>query len=164
MFWERRVPRIHSERRGNQTSISLRNISIWNNTEALSLLHLVPSRMTNTFLDHCVQYINIHLQLQKTVQNRLSRAIVSYCAVWCRSGFLDNSCMSNLFASTWLLNNFSHQREPLCPAHTMGSWRVMNDRAVDKSNAFRSSDEYQCLQIYPFENYKQIPKVEKKIA
>ncbi|KAL1261667.1 hypothetical protein QQF64_006932 [Cirrhinus molitorella] len=40
--------------------------------------------------------------------------------------------MSDLFASTWLLNNFSHQRGPLCPAHTMGSWRVMNDWTVDK--------------------------------
>lgn len=36
----------------------------------------------------------------------------------------------------------------MCPAHTMGSGRVMNDWTVDKGNAFRSSDEYQCVQIY----------------
>lgn len=148
MFWDRREPVIHRERWGNQTSISLRNISIWNNTETLSLLHYVTGRMTNIFRGYCVQRILIHLQQQKTVQNRLSQTIVWYCAVWCQSGFLDNSCMSDLFASTWLLNNFSHQRGPLCPAHTMGSWRAMNDWTVDKGNAFRSSDEYQCVQIY----------------
>ncbi len=68
MFWERREPGIHSERRGNQTSISLRNISIWNNTETLSLLHLVPGQMTNIFLGYCVRRILISLQRQKTVE------------------------------------------------------------------------------------------------
>lgn len=162
MFWDRRVPVIHSERWGNQTSICLRNISIWNNTKTLSLFHIVTHRMTNIFRGYCVQRILIHLQWQKTVQNRLSQTIVSYCAVWSRSGFLDNSCMSNLFAFTWLLNNFSHQRGPLCPAHTMGSRRAMNDWTVDKANAFRSSDRYQSVQIYALKNINKHWKPREK--